>query len=189
MIFKYKEIFDFMPLIKPRISLSGDISEVGTNKISKFYTAPVSRTINLEYFLKSLEMVRKFESFWIKNLGRWGSFYLPSFKRDFVATDKFKQVSFFNAKISKASFGIFEQTLNLIIPAQNFASKVIDVRLDKEKNCEIIVLENRFDFEINESSFISELILVRFNSDSFKVLKKGAVGYYLSLDFKEVFYE
>lgn len=189
MIFEGKPVWNLAPRLQPKITMSLEASEIGKNKIAKFSPSPCVRVFSLSYYLRDLAAVREAERFFIARGGRLESFYLPSFKRDFIPSNKFANQSAFSCLRANASFGIWGQGCNIYIPKEGFAARVLDIKVDSQNNQEIIALKQVFNFEINPQSFISELICVRFNSDEISISKSGAVGFSMQLDLKEVFYE
>ena len=185
--FNDKPIFDIAPLVEPKITLKNEFKEVGKNIITKLVLTPSLREISLEYFIKDLSLARDFESFFISSCkGRLNSFYIPSFKDDFRVVGSFANTNTFNAKRQNSNFGIVKQALNIYIKDNSFFSKVRDIRVDTINNYEIVVLEDSFNFVIDENTHISQLILVRFKSDSFEIEKEKNIGYHIAFDLQEV---
>ena len=180
------EIFPFMPLKEPKITLKTQVHELGREKLAKFYTAPSKRDINAEFYLHDLAELRAFESFFIKHLGALKSFDLPSFKRDFIASGHSIDKNYIEVNQNNSSLGLYRQDLQIYIKKQGFISRVLDIKIDLAKHQEIVFLADSYNFEINPDTIIWELIKVRFNSDELKFTQKGAKGYYVSVNFKEV---
>ena len=188
--FNDKPIFNVKPLVKPKITLTNDFKQVGKNILTKFVTQPTLRTISLEYFIRDLSKARDFESFFINTCkGRLNSFYIPSFKRDFEILGDFFNVNYFDAKRQNSNFGIYNQILNIFVENANFTSKVLDIRVDTTNDYEIVVLDKTLDFTLTAESFVSELLQVRFKSDTFTIEKGEAIGYKVAFELQEVFNE
>ncbi|MDA3046694.1 hypothetical protein OFO10_05935 [Campylobacter sp. VBCF_06 NA8] len=185
--FNDKFVFDLAPLIEPKITLNNDFKEVGKNIITKFVPGISLRKISLEYFVRDLARVRDIESFFINSCkGRLESFYMPSFKKDFEILGESANNNNFSAKRQNSNFGVISQILNISIPQSAFMARVIDVRVDTVSDSEIVVLDRNFSFKIDKDTIINELIKVRFDNDSFEVLKEANIGYKIALEFAEV---
>lgn len=184
-----KPIFDIKPLIKPKISLKNDFKEVGKNILTKLVLTPSLREISLEYYVRNLSLVRDFESFFIDTCkGRLNSFYIPSFKKDFEVIDFQINTNFFKAKRQNSNFGLYNQNIYIYVPNNNFASKIlsVDVNIENNNEFEVFELNDFFNFMIDKETYISELLNVRFKSDTFDVKKNNNIGYKINLDFQEV---
>lgn len=187
MRYKDKEIWIKTPRVNPKITINSDYNLIGNNKQSKWNIAPVSRNITHSYFIKDLKELREYESFFISCKGRFNSFFITTFKRVMRAKKQSSSVSYFSAISANRAFWMYGQSRYILID-RKFATKIVDVKKD-ELGDEVIIIEDALPFQIDENSLIEELIAVRFNMDEIEFSKKGAVGYELQLDFKEVFYE
>ncbi|MCI6989393.1 MAG: hypothetical protein MR902_07530 [Campylobacter sp.] len=184
------DILYFFPLLSPDISIDAGFSFYGKEKLAKYDFKPNARSISHKYYLRNLSQARWLENFFLDKQAMLKSFYIPSYKRDFLVYEKASApVSAINIKNTNGGYAIYNQSRFIFIPEFNFATQILDIRKDTKKNCEVMILKDELNRDINEDTLIMELINVRFDSDTFTLSKNGAVGFSLSLKFKEIFYE
>lgn len=181
-----KDIWDKAPLIKPKITMQNNYSFVGKNRQTKWVITPNSRIISHSYYMHDLNELREFESFFDDKLARLKSFFIPSHVKDITAIKGVKGSDIFYAKSANRAFWLYNQTRHIVIN-RTFATQILDAKKDADN--EIIILKEPLAFDLDENSFIEELINVRFNRDEIEFVKSGAVGFKTDIDFKEVFYE
>ncbi|QKF64550.1 hypothetical protein [Campylobacter corcagiensis] len=181
-----KDIWFKAPLIKPKITISNDYSLVGKNVQTKFSLTPTLRVISHNYFVHDLKELREFEAFFDKHKARLKDFFIPSHTKDLTALKSPKGNNYFSSKNSNKAFWIYAQTRHLMFN-RRFITQILDVKL--KENSEVVVLKDALEFDVDENTLIEELIHVRFNKDEIEFIKNNSVGFRVSLDFKEVFYE
>ena len=181
------DIFDKPPLNDSQShSINNNFFMVGNEvkKQAKFsYEAPF-RTFGWNYYIKDLQEARELRAFFRKNYGRFGSFWLPSFKRDiqFLSYDTQNAYAF---KATSANRGatLYNIKRHIYIPKLNFASKISVVT--ESSGVETISLTSQLPAGITTETEIMNLYFVRFSNDEF-TLENAQVSFRASLGFVEL---
>jgi hypothetical protein len=187
MIYLNYDIFNTSPLLDPQShSIDNNFFLVGkeAKKQEKFsYEAPF-RTFSWTYHLKDLNTAREIRAFFRKNYGRYGSFWLPSFKNDFEFLDYDNQnLNAFKCKAANRGVTTFNIKRHIYIPSQNYASKITLVTEDN--GVETISLSSQIPNGIDSNTKIMNLFFVRFASDEFK-LENNQTSFKTTLGFVEL---
>lgn len=185
-----KEILYFPPLLSPQITINAGFNLYGKEKIAKYDTKPNKRAVTHKYYLRNLAEARALENFFLQRKGMLESFFIPSYKRDFLPLDNQNApLNAISIKNTGGGYGIYNQSKFIFLPRYVFATKLNDIVKDTKNDCEILVIKDTFRSDIKSDTLIMELLNVRFDMDVFTLSKSGAVGYSATLKFKEVFYE
>ena len=184
------DILYFQPLLSPEISINAGFNLYGKEKLAKYDPKPNVRTITHKYYLRNLGEARKLENYFLSKQAMLKSFFIPSYKRDFLALDKQSApIDAIDIQNTNGGYAVYNQSRFIFLPKYNFSTQIIDIRKDTKKDCEVMILKDTFKTDITADTLIMELINVRFDTDTFTLSKNGAVGYTTTLKFKEVFYE
>jgi len=181
------DIFDIVPLVDPQSNtIDNNYFLVGkeAKKQEKFsYEAPY-RTFSWTYFLRNLGEARALRSFFRQKYGRYGSFWLPSFKNDFefISYDP-QNLNSIKCKAANRDVTLFNIKRHIFIPSLNFAAKVTLITV--ANGVETITLSSPAPVGITPDTTIMNLFFVRFNSDSFK-LEKAETKYKTTLSYIEL---
>ncbi|MDR1008007.1 MAG: hypothetical protein LBL65_05535 [Campylobacteraceae bacterium] len=211
-----KEIFDKTPLSENEQAINNNYVLVGKDykKQEKFIFEPAARKFRWTYALKTRDEARELRAFFRANFGRFGTFWLPSHKRDveFISYHQ-NNINAFVAKYAQRGEGTYNQIRHIYIPALNFAAKVTFTQLQNGR--EIITLNKPLPdglepdntewnkiFEVDfydlfypfldailikqKTNLIMNLFLVRFASDEFNLSKRDSVWMESSLEFVEL---
>jgi hypothetical protein len=211
-----KEIFNKIPLLENDQSVNNDYVFVGKEykKQEKFLFSPAAKKFKWTYALKTRDEARELRAFFRSNYGSFGSFWLPSHKRDieFISYHPTNLYAF-SAKFAARGAGTYEQKRHIYIPVLNFAAKITFVQSEGDE--EIITLNKPLPqglerdneewnkiFEVDfhalfypfldailikqKTDFLENLFLVRFANDEFSLQKRDAVWMQSTLEFAEL---
>jgi hypothetical protein len=171
-----KQIFDKTPLIESQNTITNDYIEIGKEykKQEKVTHKPTNREFQWSY-IGNFALTRELRSFIRSNLGRYGAFWLPSFKSDFefIGYDV-NNVNQFTAKATNRTYGTYNIKRHIYMPFLNFAAKITFVQ-DNGDGTETIALNSAVPSGITQDAVITYLFYVRFNQDDFTTTKKGMI--------------
>lgn len=165
------DIFNKKPLIEPQShTIDNNYFLVGkeAKKQEKFSYESTVRAFSWTYILNTLKDVKDIRDFFRKNYGRYGAFWLPSFKNDFEFINYDPQnINAFTCKGANRSISLFGVKRHIYIPSLNYASKISVITT--ENDTENISLSLALPTGITKDTKIMNLYFVRFISDEFKL--------------------
>jgi hypothetical protein len=142
MTYLNKDILSIIPLADNNQNIEGHYTLVGKEykKQEKFPLAPSQHKFRWTYALKTRDVARELRAFFRSNYGKYGSFWLPSFKKDIeFVSYKPTNPNAFVAKRAARAEGTYEQNRHICIPDLGFMAKIVFIEnLNKDK--EIITL-------------------------------------------------
>jgi hypothetical protein len=187
MIYLDKNIFDTVPLLDNNSSVNNEYKLLGKDakKQEKIVLKPTNRTFNYTFFANSLAKAHELRVFFNENFGRFGSFWLPSYKNDFefIAYNS-QNTNTFTAKTTARSYGIYNQKRHIYIPSLGYAAKITFVL--EGDSIDTITLSSALPSGINSDTKIMYLFLCRLNSDEFTLENVDNTAFKVNLTFAEL---
>lgn len=193
MTYRGYTLFDRTPLAEAKNNISNPYIYVGSDfkKQEKAAFAATNSAFEWTYLARGKADANMLRSFFETNKGRYGAFWLPSYKNDYTLTVAAASGSNqLVVKNAKRNFGLYGLKRHLHIPSLGFAAKIISVTLsDGTLNSdEVITLDTALPSTISTLSQpnIQSLFLVRLKSDEFTLTKRDKVYFQTTLGFVEL---